>query len=189
MDVLDAITSRRSIKHFNSTPVPADVLDRALSAGLWAQNHHLTQPWRFTVLGPHTHRALALANGEVQAERATAADDAMREKMRAGAEAKFLSKPVIVIVSYILRGTEQDRKEDYAATCCAIQNIQLAAWAEGLGMQWSSNNMTRHPRTYALIGMDPAQEEIIAFLYFGYPAEVPPAVPRKMLADVERRLP
>lgn len=188
MDVFEAITTRRSIKHFNPTPVSSEALDRALSAGIWAQNHHLTQPWRFTVLGPHTHHALAVANGEAQVEHAAAADNAMRGKMRAGAEAKFLSKPVIVIVSYVLRGNEQDRKEDYAATCCAIQNIQLAAWADGLGMQWSSNAMTRNPRTYALIGLDPTQEEIIAFLYFGYPAEVPPAQPRKKLVDVARWL-
>jgi len=70
-----------------------------------------------------------------------------------------------------------------------LSAIQLAAWDEGLGMQWSSNNMTRHPRAAALLGINPAEEEIIAFLYFGYPAETPPAQPRKALDDVTRRLP
>ncbi len=189
MEVYEAILSRRSIKHFTSAPVEVAAIDRALAAGIWAQNHHLTQPWRFSVLGPQAHRALATANGAVAAEAVQVGDDAMRERVRAGAEAKYLSKPLIVVVSCVLHGSELDRREDFAATCCAIQNIQLAAWDEGLGMQWSSNNMTRHPRAAALLGINPAEEEIIAFLYFGYPAETPPAQPRKALDDVTRRLP
>lgn len=189
MEIYEAIVKRRSIKKFTATPVEAAALDHALSAGLWAQNHHMTQPWRFMVLGPQTHRALAVANGDVALEMAPVDDLNVRAKMRAGAEAKFLSKPIIVVVSCVLKGSELDRREDFAATCCAIQNIQLAAWEQGLGMQWSSNSMTRHPRSYAVLGIFPTDEEIVAFLYFGYPAEVPPAQPRKTLAEVTRRLP
>lgn len=189
MDVIEAIVQRRSIKRFTNTPVEAAVLDRVLSAGLWAQNHHMTQPWRFTVLGAKTHQALAAANAEVALASMLNVDESARDKVRAGAEAKMLSKPVIVVVSNVLKGSELDRREDFAATCCAIQNIQLAAWAEGLGMQWSSNPMTRHERTYTLLGLSPNTEEIVAFLYFGYPAEVPPAQPRKALSEVMHRLP
>lgn len=189
MEVLEAIISRRSIKKFTDAPVTSEALRRALGAGIWAQNHHLTQPWRFIVLGPQTHRALAIANADVQLESMTQGDEIVREKVRMGAEAKFMSKPVIVVVTYVLSGSELDRREDFAATCCAIQNIQLAAWDEGLGMQWSSNNMTRHARTYTLLGVDRAEQEIIAFLYFGYPAEAPPVQTRRGLAEVMRRLP
>ncbi|MCL4506748.1 MAG: nitroreductase [Chloroflexi bacterium] len=190
MEVSDAILSRRSIKKFRPDPVPADVLDRALAAGLWAQNHHLTQPWRFIVLGPQTHRALAAANADVQLEALGSDGDAeARGKLRALAEGKFMSKPRIVVVTYHLNPDAQERREDFAATCCAVQNIQLAAWDIGLGMQWSSNVMTRHPRTYALLGIDPTAEEIVGFLYFGFPAEVPQARPRKGLDEVRRNLP
>ncbi len=184
MEINEAIATRRSIKKFKPEPVPADALDRALSAGLWAPNHHLTQPWRFTVLGPQSHHALAAANADIQLE--TAGGDAAS---RASAESRFLSKPRIVVVTYRLAADAEGRREDFAATCCAIQNIQLAAWGMGLGMQWSSNNMTRHPRTYKLLGIDPAAEEIAAFLYFGYPAEIPAPRPRKGLDEVRRSLP
>ena len=80
------------------------------------------------------------------------------------------------------------RREDFAATCCAIQNIQLAAWAEGLGMQWSTNKQTRQAETYSLLQIDPAGEEIAAFLYFGYPASVPPPAARRPLEQVMRRV-
>ena len=188
MELQEAILTRRSIKNFAPAPVPADALERALSAGRWAQNHHLTQPWRFIVLGAQTQCALAALSAEELLKMLPAGDPA-RDKVRAGAEQKFLSKPQIVVVTYRLDPDALLRVEDYAATCCAIQIIQLAAWGEGLGMQWSSNRMTRHPASYELFQINPTEEEIVAFLYFGYPASVPAAGPRKPLSDLLRRLP
>ena len=169
MEIFEAILSRRTIKDFKPDPVPGDVLDHALSAGLWAQNHRLTQPWRFIVIGPETHRALAVLSGD--------------------AGKKILSKPCIVAVTSRLSADSQQRIEDYAATCCAIQNIQLAAWSAGLGMQWSTGKLIRSPGTLALLKIDPGEEEIVGLLYFGYPASIPHPAPRKPLGAVTRRLP
>lgn len=165
MDIQHAILTRRTIKDFRPDPVPAETLERALNAGLWAQNHRMTQPWRFYILGTETHRAL------------TALD------------AKLSTKPAIVAVTYLASSDAFQRREDYAAVCCAIQNIQLAAWADGLGMQWSTGRTSQLPETLMLLGIDTATEEMAGLLYFGYPASVPPASPRKALADVSRRLP
>ena len=190
VELYEAILSRRTIKDFKPEPVADAVLERALAAGLWAQNHRLTQPWRFTLLGPATQRALAEAGAEAQLQALPAeADAATRAKVQAGAVQKLLSKPHIVVVTCRLNGDAFQRREDYAAVCCAIQNIQLAAWAEGLGMQWSTGKQTQLPQTYALLGIDPAAEEIAGLLYFGYPALVPAPTPRKPLAEVMRRLP
>jgi nitroreductase len=190
VELYDAIRNRRTIKDFRPDPVPDAVLERALSAGLWAQNHRLTQPWRFVVLGPETQRALAEAGADAQLQSLPAdIDAATRAKVQAGAVQKLMSKPRIVAASSLLSSDALQRREDYAATCCAIQNIQLAAWAEGLGMQWSTNKQTQQPQTYELLAIDPAAEEIVGFLYFGYPAVVPAPAQRKPLAEVMRRLP
>jgi nitroreductase len=165
MDTYETILTRRTIKNFKAVAVPADVLARALTAGLWAQNHRMTEPWRFTVLGPQTHRALA--NGD----------------------AKLMSKPCIVAVSYRLSQDDQQQREDYAATCCAVQNIQLAAWADGLGMQWSTGRVSQLPSTYQLLGINPAEEEMAGLLFFGYPEVVPEPAARKPLVQVMRQLP
>ena len=190
MELLDAIHTRRTIKDFKPDLVPNAVLERALNAGLWAQNHRLTEPWRFIVLGPATQRALAEAGATAQLRSlAPDTDDATRAKVQTAARQKILSKPIIVAVTYLLSGDALQRREDYAATCCAIQNIQLAAWAEGLGMQWNTGKQTHQPQTYDLLGIDSSAEEIAGFLYFGYPAIVPPPVSRKPLSEVMRRLP
>ena len=163
MNLNDAILTRRTIKEFTSDPVPDDVLERALTAGLWAQNHKMTEPWRFVVLGPETQKALA------------------------GDDPKLLSRPRIVAVTTVLAADDFTRREDYAAVCCAIQNIQLAAWADGVGMQWSTGRVATRPATYPILGIDPANEEIAGLLFFGYPSAVPAARPRKPLADVLRK--
>ena len=190
MELFDAILNRRTIKDFKPDPVPDAVLERALTAGLWAQNHRLTQPWRFVVLGPETHQALAEAGADAQLQSLRSdTDTATRNKVRAGAVQKLMSKPRIVVVTTLLSGDALQRREDYAATCCAIQNIQLAAWAEGLGMQWSTGKQTQQPQTYNLLAIDPNAEEIVGFLYFGYPALIPTPAPRKPLTEVMSRLP
>lgn len=190
MELFETILNRRTIKEFKPDPVPDAVLERALTAGLWAQNHRMTQPWRFVVLGPETHQALAKAGAEAQIQAMRAdSDAATRDKVWAGAVQKLMSKPRIVAVTTLLNSDAFQRREDYAATCCAIQNIQLAAWAEGLGMQWSTGKQTQQPQTYSLLGIDPAAEEIVGLLYFGYPALIPTPAPRKPLAEVMRRLP
>jgi nitroreductase len=190
VELLDAILHRRTIKDFKPDPVPDAVLERALTAGLWAQNHRLTQPWRFVVLGPETHRALAEAGAAAQRQSLRSdTDAATRDKVWADAVQKLMSKPRIVAVTTLLSSDALQRREDYAATCCAIQNIQLAAWAEGLGMQWSTSKQTQQPQTYNLLAIEPAAEEIVGFLYFGYPALVPTPALRKPLTEVMRRLP
>jgi nitroreductase len=188
MNIDEAIRTRRTILRFREDPVHDGLLDEVLGAGIWAQNHRLTQPWRFTVLGPETHRALAEINAEQQTG-TREIDDGVVMAARESARQKLLSKPRIVVVTQQRMGDEFQLREDYAATCCAIQIIQLAAWARGLGMQWSTNKLTRLPEVYRLLGCDPADGEIVAFLYFGYPAEVPKAPARKPLREVLRRLP
>ncbi|MGB8355268.1 MAG: nitroreductase [Chthoniobacteraceae bacterium] len=169
MELLEAIYKRRTIKDFKSGPVTPEILELALTAGIWAQNHRLTQPWRFIILGPETHNALAELFGD--------------------GRKKILSKPLIVAVTSQLNSDPQQQREDYAATCCAIQNIQLAAWGEGLGMQWSTSKVIRNSSVYELLKVNAAREEIVGLLFFGYPANIPTPAPRKPLTELTRHLP
>lgn len=105
MELLDAILTRRTIKEFKTDLVPDAVLERALAAGIWAQNHRLTQPWRFVVLGPETQRTLAEAGAAAQIQSLRAdTDAATRARVRADAVEKLMSKPRIVVVSSLLSG-------------------------------------------------------------------------------------
>jgi nitroreductase len=189
VDIHEAIRSRRSIFDFKPDPVPTELLEKALGFSVWAPNHLLTEPWRFTLLGEQSRRLFAEKYGEVQVRKAPpGADDSLRALLRKSGVEKFLAKPTVVVVSCLQQGEEQRRREDYAATCCAVQNVFLAAWADGIGMQWSTNALTMEPWTYEYLGIDPDQEYIMGFLYVGYPAEIPTR-DRKPIGEVLRRMP
>ena len=192
LSVMEAIQSRRTIFKFKPDPVPKTVLEDILYAGIWAPNHHLTEPWRFTVLGEKVKLTLADRYSEIQVEKVTskpeaakaATEDTLAEIKERGFQ-KFMSKPTIVAVSCIKEGSPQRQLEDYASACCAMLNIQLAGWEQGIGMQWSTGAITIEKETYNLLGIDAESEYIIGFYYMGYPEEIP-TPKRKPLHDVLR---
>ena len=186
MEVLEAIRSRRTTFRFKPGPVPKEVLETIYGYGIWAPNHHLTEPWRFTVIGEETKLTLAKRYGEIQMAKAPDhVDDENRGKLGEAGYQKLMSKPTIVAVSCLQEGDEQQQREDYAAACCAMQNVQLAAWNEGVGMQWSTGPITMEQETYDLLGIDSEREYIIGFFYTGYPNEVL-SLDRKPLSEVLR---
>lgn len=190
MEITDAIFNRRTIKVFKPEGVSDEIIERALSAGLWAQNHHLSQPWRFTILGNQTHRALAEIYGKMQAQSlGENCSDEQRAAAREKGIAKLLSKPRLVAVGSTLSDNATQRREDYAAVCCAIQNIGLAAWHNGLGMQWSTGKVIAQPETYELLGIDAMHQEIVGLLYFGFPSQIPATRERKIFSEVAQFLP
>ncbi len=173
MSVLDTIRNRRSIYLFREEPVPREVIARLLETAVWAPNHKLTEPWRFLVVTGKTKEMLASIYGRLQCQKTRSDDPSILRKATDKGCAKIMCKPVIIGV--VCRRTEDAfrAREDYAATCCAIHNIALSAWEEGIGMQWSTGGLTRDPRTLELLKIDSHEEEIVGFLYTGYPAEIP----------------
>lgn len=184
--VSEAIQSRRTIFHFKPEQVARDVLEEVLAAGIWAPNHRLTEPWRFTVIGEQTKLKLAERYRQIQIEKvanSTDVDESALSKVGEKGFEKFMSKPTVVVVSCLQEGGDQQQREDYAATCCALYCIQLAGWERGIGMQWSTGPITLERQTYELLGIDADREYIVGFCYVGYPADVP-TPKRKPLHDV-----
>ena len=184
MDVLEAIRTRRTIGKFRPEPILADTLTEILVAGTWAPNHHLTEPWRFVIVGPETRRLLAARFGELKVQKAPAEAAEQRERIRAENERMFLNLPAVVAVAALQEGNEQRRREDYAAVCCAVQNVQLAAWAAGIGMKWSTSPLIHDPLSYQLLSLERTRFDIIGFLFIGYPAETPTRERRLPLDEV-----
>ena len=98
MDVLEAIHTRRTIAKFRPEPIPAETLTELLSAGTWAPNHHLTEPWRFVILGPETQRLLAARFGELKVHKAPTEAAEQRERIRADNERMFLNLPAVCLL-------------------------------------------------------------------------------------------
>ncbi len=175
------IRSRRTIHLFEPDPVPDEIVLRALDLARWAPNHRLTEPWRFVLLGPETAGAVADLNAElVAAERGESAGAAKRARWRA--------IPGWLVVTCRRSDDPVREREDYAACACAVQNLQLYLWSEGVGTKWTTGAVTRTARFYELLGLDPARETVVTMLWYGTPAAVP-EVARRPLDEVLAVLP
>ncbi len=181
MNVSDAIAQRRSIKKFQDTPVTREEIEALLNAAVLAPNHHLTQPWRFYVLGPESRRRYGLALGERKARKLTDPDaaNAVREKTAAD----HVAYPALIAVVQVLHESPETREEDYAAVMQAVDNMMLVAVERGLGTHVRTGAIMEDPAARAAVGVRDG-ERIVALLSVGVPAEVPPPKSRQEAAAV-----
>jgi nitroreductase len=184
MSVLETIAERRSIFDFQPTAVPRERIERALQAAVWAPNHKLTEPWRFIVVGPECKRRLGDVYARIKQEDVPVdiTAEAMSEIGRKAVK-KLMSKPTVVAVTCAVSGDPFLDREDYAATCCAIQNIMLAAWEDGIGMQWSTSGLIEDAEALSVLGVDPEREQVAGLLYAGFAERVPTSA-RKPAAEL-----
>lgn len=190
MDLHEGLLSRRTIFKYERKDVPDDVLARALEAARWAPNHKLTEPWRFAVVGPETRARLGDVGARLGEAKAAGLPDDERARQVERARSKVGDLPALVVISYTRSPDDAFKdREDYAAACCAVHNMQLSLWADGVGSQWSTGGVTRDDETYEILGVDPDAEEIIGFLKVGYPEVVPAPRRKHDVDDVTRRLP
>lgn len=176
----DLIRNRRTVHSFAPGVPPRALIVDAIEAASWAPNHRLTEPWRFYLLGPQTAAAIAQLNAAlVTASKGAPAGAAKLER--------WLGMPGHLVVTCSTSDDPLREREDYAACCCAIQNLQLVLWSEGVGMKWTTGAVVRESRFLELIGADPATESVVGMFWYGYPAEVPRMTRKPIEAIVKER--
>ena len=142
--VYRAIGERRDMRHFRPDPVAPELLERLLNAAHLAPSVGFMQPWRFIrITDPALRERLAEV---VEAERQTTADvlgQRREEFLKLKVEGIRDCGEVLVVA--LMDGRERHvfgrrtlPEMDVASMACAIQNMWLAARAEGLGMGWVS---------------------------------------------------
>jgi len=189
MELMSAIRERRTIFRFDTSPIDDEAILRALDAARYAPNHHLTEPWGFILVGAETKSRLGEVARRLAAKKAK---DASPEDLPALIERqvkKLTDVPCLIVAT--LRRTPDDpmtEREDYASVSCAIQNLQLSLWADGLGCQWGTGGPTRDDEAYRILGVDRETHEIVGFLKIGKPKEVPTST-RKPVESFFKRLP
>ena len=177
----EVLRGRRTIELFLQTPVPDALIREAIEAATWAPNHHVTEPWRFYLLGQETiDQCLNLCRDIVTA----------KKDIKAGEfKAKSWSeKPGWLVVSCRKSDDELRQQEDYAACCAATQNLLLYLWKAGVGSKWTTGDITRDARFFDIIGANIDDELVVGLIWLGYP-KLTPTQSRKGLDEVLSELP
>ena len=172
-----AIYARRDIRAFRDDPVPPDVLARIIQAAHHGPSVGFMQPWDF----------ILVSNGETRGqvkdlfdrERRAAAqffDEPRRSQYLSLKLEGIMESPVNLCVTCDptraeeVLGRNSMPETDVYSTCCAVQNLWLAARAEGVGVGWVS--ILKRPQLRQLLGIPPHIIPV-AYLCLGYPVEFP----------------
>ncbi len=152
MDVFDAIRAFHPCAQFQSRPVPPEKLKGVLAAARLAPSQHNLQPWRFVVVqDDERKRLLAQASN--------------RGKLIAEAPAVIVAFAIEEDIPITVGGYISAYPLDVAV---AVDHLQLAATAEGLGTRWIIEFNEDKVRSVLHVpeGIHP-----IAVIPIGYPAE------------------
>jgi nitroreductase len=152
VDVIEAIRTRRTHKAYGSEPVDRTTLDELLELARWAPNHHLSQPWRFRVLGPGARERLKAAAGPGEAGKLDRAPTLI-----AASQKRCVGDPVA-------------DEEDFAAAVIASYLVLLGAHARGLAGYWRTPAVLRTAAGRAALGIGDG-ERVLGLLHLGPPRQ------------------
>lgn len=147
MSLYELAAARRTHKAFGPEPVPGETVLELLTVARFAPTHHLTQPWRFRVLGPRTLATLKDVAGEKEAK-------------------KLDRAPTLVLATAVLTGDLVADEEDVCATAAAIQLVLLAATERGIATYWRTPHVLRTRAGREAVGI-PRGERFLGLLHFG----------------------
>jgi len=172
--VYKAINTRRDVRdQFLPTPLPDDVIEKLLQAAHHAPSVGFMQPWNFILIREAEQKqkiweAFDRANKEA-AEMFDADRQSLYQKLKLEG---ILKSPLNICITCdrsrggeVILGRTHNPQMDLYSTVCAVQNLWLAARAEGIGMGWVS--IYHDAELKDLLGI-PEEIEIIAYLCLGY---------------------
>jgi nitroreductase len=184
MDLYEAIKGRRSVREYQDRPVEAEKLERILDAALWAPSAHNEQAWRFTVLRGEGKEAIykAMVEAAEEVERRGEPLPGFR------ATARLIGKAPVLVAVFHARSAPVPLQETYSreelfrlsaeiqSAAAAVENLLLAAHAEGLGAVWIGYTNRIADRLKEILGEDGFP---VATVALGYPARMPSPPERK----------
>ena len=173
-DFYKVLYGRRDVRsEFLPDPVADDVLERILQAAHHAPSVGFSQPWNFIVLHDQLiKQSIHDLHQQANAEAAEMFTEQRQNDYRQIKLAGILDAPINICItcdrerggSVVLGKTHQPEMDIYS-TVCAVQNLQLAARAENIGVGWVSIMDKQRLKTLLKI---PKRIEVVAYLCIGH---------------------
>jgi nitroreductase len=162
VEVLEAIRSRRSIRKYKDQDVPEEVIDKILTAGIWAPSGMDNQPWRFAVIRDETMK------GEIAKQ---------------SIHTKIINSAPVLIAVFLDHHVTFDVVKDAQSMGACLQNMWLALHSLGLGAAWIGEIRKNMENVRKICGA-PEKFELMAVFALGVPAETGGEGKRKGLDKV-----
>ncbi len=184
MNTREALLTRRSIRRYQSTPIPEEDLREILEAGLYAPSAINLQHWYFVAVQDPAamEEVRGIMGGVVEKFTPVLEQRFARNPEQIGITNRFLSTlggaPVCVLV-FLLKPDYPDRDGAMQSVSAAIENVLLAAWDKGIGSCWLSapQRMGFGPVLQARFAPD--KGEFVAAITLGYPDQQGKLPPRR----------
>ena len=178
----EIIKERRTIHSYSQETIENQVIEEAVECALFAPNHKLTFPMRFTIIPKELRKGLSDISLKIRLEKGRTLTTEDKDKIIQ----KFENPSHILIVSQVKNQNPSIEKEDYATLAMGIQNFSLFLWEKGYGTKWSSGSIIKDKDLYSLCEIDPEKETIEALLWVGAPAKEPLPPKRPSVNEVIR---
>ena len=171
------IRSRRDVRQFAPDAIPPETLLRILEAAHHAPSVGFMQPWNFVLItSPQLRTQIKALFEEINEGEAHRVSDHARQQLYRSLKLEgLLESPMNIAVTCDRRrgkpfvlGRAPVPDTDIYSTCLAIQNMWLAACAEGIGIGWVS--ILDYGKVERLLGL-PQGVQLIAYLCIGFPRE------------------
>ena len=188
----ELIRLRRDVRRFRPDPVPAAILEEALTLAHLAPSVGLSQPWRFVLVEDAARRARVAASFARANAAALAATAPRDRRLYARLKLEGIREAPVQMAVFCDEETPTGRKlgartmpETRAySTVCAIHTLWLALRAHGVGLGWVS---ILEPAEICRICEVPEGWRFIAWLCIGWPQEARSDTPELERAGWEKR--
>lgn len=181
MDIYELIRKRRSIRKYKPHPVPRDVIERVLEAASWAPSGKNMQNWRFFVLqGKYRDDYLQYSQKSWDTIRPIL-EKRLKPSLYEFTERFFytLGDAPVVIMAYNKPDPEENNQTSMGSVYMAVQNLLLAAEAEGLGTCAMGSPLEVKDEVDRFLGVSGTDLQLICGVTLGYPDHEPPAAKRQ----------
>ena len=176
MEALEAVFTRHSVDKVKPDPVPRDLIEKLLAAGMQAPNHFKVYPWRFVVIQGEGRSGFGDA---LAASLLRRVPDVSSEALAKERERAFRSPVLIAVGVAKPEDSREIELEDICACAAAVQNMLITAHALGLGAKWRTTGSGAYePEVKQFLGFEEDQH-VVAILYIGFPQQAtqPPLRP------------
>jgi nitroreductase len=179
MELLEAVSRRRSIRKFKNTPVPHELIEKILAASVLAPSAKNRQPWRFVVLQGAANQKLS----RLMREGAELQESRGEKTASCRTSARIVAQAPVTIMIFNPEYTHDGHifehstynAPDIQSVGGMVQTMLLAAQDLGLGSLWICDILYAYPAIREWLGR---KEELVTAVSLGYADESPAARPR-----------